>query len=72
MHTRVHYKTETVIAPSECTTLKMHCQGKCVLNYLFLVTTFNQAKCVEFHTSDSSCTLFVKRYDLATFKAVLA
>ena len=40
----MHYMIESVIASSECTTLKHVVPGKHVLNVLFLVTlTFNQA-----------------------------
>ena len=42
---------------------------RCVLKKLFLVADFQSS--VEFYTSDSSCTLFVKRYSLATLKLFL-
>ena len=44
----VHYMIESVIASSECTTLKHVVPGKHVLNVLFLVTlTFNQADALK-------------------------
>ena len=44
----MHYATETVIASSECTTLKQAVPGKCVIKVLFLVTvTFSQADALK-------------------------
>ena len=44
----MHYTIESVIASSECTTLKHAVPGKRVLNVLFLVTvTFNQADALK-------------------------
>ena len=44
----MHYTIESVIASSECTTLKHPVPGKRVLNVLFVVTvTFNQADALK-------------------------
>ena len=45
---RVHNATESVIASSECTTLKYAVPGKCVLNVLCPVkVTFNQTDALK-------------------------
>ena len=44
----MYYATKSIIASSECTTLKHAVPGKCVLNVLFLVkVTFNQADALK-------------------------
>ena len=59
---------ESVIASSECTTLKHTVPGKCVLNVLFLVkVTFNQADVLKTYTIDGSRTCTLKHYSLVTY-----